>query len=372
MLIALCLYKYFPYGGLQRDFLAIAKTLREQGHQIRIYTREWEGDRPNIANDLILVPTKALTNHGKDREFNKWVLSHIKQHPVDRVVGFNKMPGLDVYYGADVCYAEKIRQEKKGWLYRFTSRCRHYLEFEKSVLEKDATTKILIISKKQKTDFQKHYQTEDSRFILLPPGISRDRRYQNISKDARNKLKDLVPISSDDYVLLQIGSDFQRKGVDRSILALASLPDELRKKTHLIVLGKSNATPYIQLAKKLEISEKVHFLGGSNQVPSFIGSADILLHPARSENTGTVILEALVGGLPEIVTSECGYAFYVEKAKTGIVLSTPFDQREFNQKLRKALNRKILDEFKRNACIFADSEDLYSLADYAAKAIVNK
>ena len=54
------------------------------------------------------------------------------------------------------------------------------------------------------------------------------------------------------------------------------------------------------------------------------------------------------------------------------MLSTPFDQREFNQKLRKALNRKILDEFKRNACIFADSEDLYSLADYAAKAIVNK
>lgn len=155
MLIALCLYKYFPYGGLQRDFLAIAKILREQGHQIRIYTREWEGDRPNIANDLILVPTKALTNHGKDREFNKWVLNHIKQHPVDRVVGFNKMPGLDVYYGADVCYAEKIRQEKKGWLYRFTSRCRHYLEFEKSVLEKGATTKILIISKKQKTKANK-------------------------------------------------------------------------------------------------------------------------------------------------------------------------------------------------------------------------
>lgn len=37
---------------------------------------------------------------------------HLREHPVDRVVGFNKMPGLDVYYAADVCYAEKVAQEK--------------------------------------------------------------------------------------------------------------------------------------------------------------------------------------------------------------------------------------------------------------------
>ncbi|MEG0533340.1 MAG: hypothetical protein RR610_18755, partial [Citrobacter sp.] len=26
MIIAFCLYKYFPYGGLQRDFLRVAQT----------------------------------------------------------------------------------------------------------------------------------------------------------------------------------------------------------------------------------------------------------------------------------------------------------------------------------------------------------
>ncbi len=34
------------------------------------------------------------------------------------------MPGLDVYYAADVCYAEKVAQEKV--FYRLTSRYRHY------------------------------------------------------------------------------------------------------------------------------------------------------------------------------------------------------------------------------------------------------
>lgn len=36
---------------------------------------------------------------------NDWVLAHLKQHPAERIIGFNKMPGLDVY-AADVCYAQ--------------------------------------------------------------------------------------------------------------------------------------------------------------------------------------------------------------------------------------------------------------------------
>ncbi len=27
MIVAFCLYKYFPFGGLQRDFLRIAQTV---------------------------------------------------------------------------------------------------------------------------------------------------------------------------------------------------------------------------------------------------------------------------------------------------------------------------------------------------------
>ena len=46
MIVALCLYKYFPYGGLQRDFMRIAKTIAARGHHVRVYTRAWQGERP--------------------------------------------------------------------------------------------------------------------------------------------------------------------------------------------------------------------------------------------------------------------------------------------------------------------------------------
>lgn len=369
MLIALCLFKYFPYGGLQRDFLAIGKELYKLGHQIRVYTRSWQGDKPSEF-DIIEVRVRALTNHSANVKYYEWVKKHLASHPVDKVVGFNRMPGLDFYYDADVCYAEKIEQEQRGFFYRISGRCKHYLEYEKAVFEKGTKTKILLLSQVQQTYFQKHYQTESERFYLLPPGISPSRKYQNAPSGAREKICKELDISISSFLLLQIGSDFSRKGVDRSIEALASLPEDIRQKTHFIVIGQDNPNNFIKLSKKLKVDTHVHFLLGRNDVPYFIAGCDILLHPARSENTGTVILEALVGGLPEIVSRECGYSQYVNIANTGYVIEKPFNQENYTIKLKQALENKKLETWSRNARFYADNNDLYSLIEKAAKIIL--
>lgn len=371
MLIALCLFKYFPYGGLQRDFMAIGKELHKRGHKIRVYTRTWQGEKPEEFK-IILTPVRAFTNHGANIKYYHWVKKHLEAHPVDIVVGFNRMPDLDFYYDADVCYAEKIEEEKKGLLYRLSPRCRHYLEYEQAVFKNGGKTKILLLSPVQQEYFQKHYQTESERFYLLPPGISKDRRYQNAPKNARQKICDELGIPETDYLLLQIGSDFLRKGVDRSILSLSSLPEILKQKTHLIVIGQDKSEKLQVLTKKLNLDKKVHFLSGRNDVPSFIAGCDLLLHPARSENTGTVILEALAGSLPEIVTQECGYAFYVDTANSGITISTPYKQENLNKALKESLNRELLSKWEINCKKFSDNNDIYSLKEKAADYITNK
>lgn len=90
MIVAFCLYKYFPFGGLQRDFMRIASTVAARGHHVRVYTQSWEGDCPE-AFELIRVPVKSHTNHGRNAEYYARVQNHLKAHPADRVVGFNKM-----------------------------------------------------------------------------------------------------------------------------------------------------------------------------------------------------------------------------------------------------------------------------------------
>ena len=42
MQLAFVLYKYFPFGGLQRDFMRIALECQQRGHKIRVYTLIWD------------------------------------------------------------------------------------------------------------------------------------------------------------------------------------------------------------------------------------------------------------------------------------------------------------------------------------------
>ena len=166
--LAFCLFKYFPFGGLQRDFLRIAEECQCRGYSIRVYTLMWQGPIPE-GFDVVIVPVNAITNHSRYLLFSEWVADHLNMQPVDGVIGFNKMPGLDIYYAADSCYEEKA-QTQRGRLYRSIPRYHHFSRFEHAVFDQTANTDILMISEVQKPVFLRYYKTQLDRFHLLPAG----------------------------------------------------------------------------------------------------------------------------------------------------------------------------------------------------------
>ena len=174
MQLAFCLYKYFPFGGMQRNFLRIALACQARGHDIRVYSLDWQGEVPE-GFELVRVPVRAWANHRRYRKFTDWVQADLARRPVDRVVGFNKMPGLDVYYAGDPCFEQKARA-LRGRFYRFSPRYRHFSAYERAVFDPTVHTRILMMSPVQKPMFVEHYGTPEHRFHLLPPGIARDRR----------------------------------------------------------------------------------------------------------------------------------------------------------------------------------------------------
>ncbi|EPF2242898.1 glycosyltransferase family 4 protein [Citrobacter werkmanii] len=369
MNIAFCLYKYFPYGGLQRDFLRVALTVAARGHHVQVFAQSWQGERPE-GLEIILVPVTARTNHGKNEQYYQWVQNYLSQHPVDRIVGFNKMPGLDVYYAADVCYAEKVAREK-GFFYKLTRRYRHYSAFEKATFQQGSGTTLLMLTDKQIGDFKQHYHTESQRFRILPPGIYPDRKYSLQPENSRQIVREKNGIGLDQFLLLQVGSDFKRKGVPRSLQALASLPEAIRHRTQLMVVGQDKADRYRAQARQLGIEEQVQFFSGRDDVAELMSAADLLLHPAVQEAAGIVLLEAVVAGLPVLTTEVCGYAGYISAAQCGVVIPEPFTQDKLNTALFDALqNNEQRSRWAGNARHFADTEDLYSLADKAADIIL--
>ncbi len=369
MQLAFVLYKYFPFGGLQRDFMRIALECQHRGHSIRVYTPIWEGEVPD-GFDVRVAPVRALFNHRRNEKFSAWLAADLARAPVDRVVGFNKMPGLDVYYAADGCYEDKA-QTLRNPIYQRWGRYKHFADYERAVFATESKTEILMISEVQQPLFIKHYHTPRQRFHLLPPGIAQDRRAPANAAEIRAAFRHEFALADTDLLLVQIGSGFKTKGLDRSLKALAALPRELRQRTRLIAIGQDDPRSFQLQARALGISGQVEILKGRSDIPRFLLGADLLIHPAYNENTGTVLLEALVSGLPVLVTDVCGYAHYIAEADCGRVLPSPFVQEQLDRTLADMLADDRRRAFwGRNGLAFADSADLYSMPQKAADVIV--
>lgn len=367
MKLAFCLYKYFPYGGLQRDFLRIALECQSRGHEIRVYTLLWVGEVPT-GFDVVIVPVQAITNHSRYEKFSAWVEDALAESPVDGVVGINKMPGLDVYFAADSCYEEKA-QTQRNWLYRQLPRYRHFAKYEKAVFSTSSDTEIMMISEIQKPFFIKYYDTPTKRMHFLPPGISHDRIAPPNADEIREDFRREFGIGKSDYLMLMVGSGFIKKGLRRALYALKSLPTEIRKKTHFIVIGQDNPAPFKRLILFLGLRKHVRILSGRDDIPRFLLGADLLVHPAWDENAGYILLEAIVAGLPVLATDVCGWGHYVIEASAGELVKSPFDQNQFDLKLAEMLTSNEKRQWQENGKKFATYANIYRLPQEATKVI---
>jgi UDP-glucose:(heptosyl)LPS alpha-1,3-glucosyltransferase len=98
-------------------------------------------------------------------------------------------------------------------------------------------------------------------------------------------------------------------------------------------------------------------------------SADLLLHPAYSENTGTVLIEAMAAGLPILATDVCGYASHVRRAEAGLLISSPYQQQEFNNLLQEMLSSSRREIWKRSGIAYVTKNDFFSMPEKAAALI---
>jgi UDP-glucose:(heptosyl)LPS alpha-1,3-glucosyltransferase len=341
--------------------------LFRRGHGVMVYTQAWEGPRPAWLDVRLLRPT-ALTNHGRCRSFARRLGRALCAAHVDLIVGFNKMPGLDVYYAADGCYQARAVEEH-GRLYRLNPRYRRYRSFEEAVFGTGSKTHILMLSKSQQTLYVKYYGTPAGRIHFLPPNVSRDRMAGPDAPEIRRAARREFGLAPNDKLLLQLSSAFRTKGLDRSLRALAALPHELLARTRLWVVGADRKAGYARRARRLGVAPHIVFLGPRDDVPRLLLAADLLVHPAYHENTGTVLLEALAAGLPVIASGVCGYAHYVEEARAGWVIPEPFDQNLFERTVRAALECADLAAVGRRGADFARQEDLYGMVQAAVDVI---
>lgn len=359
MKLCFLIYTYFPYGGQQRDFMRVVKESLQRGHEVHVFAFRWEGVVPEGVN-WHRVPIRGLSRPARYRFFTRHVKEQLEDLLPDCVIGFTKMPLLDIYFAADSCFLEKAHTQRGGY-YQFTPRFRHFRTYENHVFGQDSTTQALLLSELQRQAYLKHYPGCEQRLQLLPPGISPDRKVAQRDVQMRNEFREEFTGEGDEILILQVGSGFRVKGVDRSLKAIAALPETLRKRVRYILVGQDRARRFQLQASRLGLGSQVQILSGRDDIPRFFAGCDLLLHPAYEESAGYVLLEAAIAGLPVLTTASCGYASYIEEAKAGEVSPMPFSQQDLNQRLEMMLNSLAQAPWSTNGLAFGQRSDLYTM-----------
>lgn len=363
--LAFALLDYFPYGGQQRDFLKIAQAALEHGHRIRALVHTWEGEVPD-GIEVVKLAATGRSNHRKLQQFAAAVQSYRTRQPIDVLIGFVKLPGLDLYFAADPCYLSRALAKRGPWV-RLLPRFRVLSVLERSVFAPTSRTRLLVLTEAIQREYQLVYGTPSERFIRLPPGV--EAIFRPVAEVEREAIRTRLGLERQHLLYLMVGSHFRTKGVDRSLQALAALPPEARQHGRLWIAGTGRQEEMGQVAASLGLASQVRFLGGRADVAELMRAADVLLQPSRTELAGMTIVEALSSELPVIASGECGYAFHVHRSGGGIALEVPFRQMDFEAALVASLEAGRRLGWRRGAGDYAATTDLQGLATTALRVI---
>lgn len=176
-------------------------------------------------------------------------------------------------------------------------------------------------------------------------------------------------MTDNDWLWLSIGTYMHTKGVDRTLGALGAFP-----RARLVIAGiEPNDRRGRAIMKEIRrggYANRVRLVGRREDIPALMAAADLFVHPARRETTGTVILEAVINGLPVVTTSICGYAEHVDLAKAGLVVPEPFSARAFKVALASANDPADAARWSENGRRYGERGDLYRGLHEAADAII--
>ena len=365
--IALVIFDYFEYGGVQKDLDALGNMLRLQSKKrgmplklTLLCMHNLAGNTPAWCDEVLEFkpPWYIFSNHRRAKWFDGRLAEIRQEKRFDLLVGFNRTGSLDFYFAGDDCLKEKYLKRAK--IASLLPRGKTFLALEKRIFAQPSAGgagKIFTITRPQQEAFMRCYpECSADRFIMMPPNLAKEYFEHGNTVQLRRDARSEFAVSDDSLLFIQIAAAFRTKGVDRSlaILGEAEKLGFLPKFKFLIVGGTSDKirSEMQLLAKKHSLTEnEVIFTGPRQDVRRLLCAADLMLHPARAEATGGVLIEALASGVPVVSSAVCGYNTFVQSADAGKIIPEPFSLANAVEHLHEAIN--TLTQLRSNAAAYA-------------------
>ena len=172
------------------------------------------------------------------------------------------------------------------------------------------------------------------------PNLPMDKLLYGVTDTSRHI--DRIPKANDEKVcFVTIGYIEARKGQDILVRAIKSLPDEIRERAVFYLVGQNSSMMAQQLKTEIASMPEVAMTGIVNRerIDELLCEADVLICPSREDPMPTVAAEAMMHGVPCIVSDVTGTAAYIQEGTDGFIFACGDDE-ELSTKIAWCVEHK--------------------------------
>jgi UDP-glucose:(heptosyl)LPS alpha-1,3-glucosyltransferase len=346
MRIGIAYLEYSRSKGIERIAADLADRIARRGHEVHFHCTKWE-DAAGSLVQFHKVRTLDIVNSSKLLSFAVLGRAGLNRGHYDIAHSYGNVVGCDVIT-AQSCHLAGMKiartvfknRIKSGVNYGVADRLRLYLERENYGGRR--YKKVIACSNLVKRELMAYYHVPDSDVAVIPNGVDTGEFHPNNREVFSEQVRSAHGIGREDLVLLFVGHEFVRKGLQTVMESLAILND---KRLKLLICGGDHFEPFYQQAKSLGIEPQVIFLGAQHDVKKYYSAADIFVLPTFHDAFGLVITEAMASGLPVIVSKNAGAAEdIIEDGKDGVLISDPQNAKELATKIRALVQSPSMRE----------------------------
>lgn len=346
MKIAILRKKYTFHGGAEGFSNSLIENLAKDGHEIHVFAIKWQANKDcrNICFHKVFAVTCISFLRDLTFALSARYLLKKQRNDFDIIQTHDKTLYQDIYRAGDGCHIEWLKQKwgRTGILGKLSIAMNPYhwliLALERSILNGHRFKKIIAISEMVKQNITDHYKVSPADIEVIYNGVDLVKFHPDNRQKYRSEIRRKHGLSDTDFVVLFMGSGFERKGVKYLIEAAESLSAPVS----VMIVGKGNV--------KGEYRQNIIFCGPQKDNYKYYAAADVFVFPTMYEPFGNVHLEALASGLPVITTKNSGASEIIKDGVQGFVIERPEDTETIAEKIR---------------LLFTDREKLQSMSGAA-------
>lgn len=364
MKIAIIRKKYTFHGGSESFSQNYIRKLAEEGHEIHIFAISWDASEPLENIYFHKVPAITFNSFLRDFTFPLSTYRILRHANFNIVQSHDRTFYQDIYRAGDGCHIEWLKQRWRriGILGKLSIILNPYhwliLAIERMIFKGHRFKKVVAISELVKRNIIENYRVDKRDIEVIYNAVDLERFNPENRKLYREEMRRHFSIKKEEFVVLFVGSGFERKGVEYLLRAVELIPEPIT----VMIVGKGSEKRMRRFIKK----QRVIFCGPQKEIHKYYAVSDIFAFPTIYEPFGNVHLEALASGLPVITTKLSGASEIMRDGVQGFVINQPEDIETIAEKI---LFLMVRDENQRMGSEARRLAENFSFKTYIDKMI---